>query len=149
MAKFVSEKNYTHSIDSIRFPPRRLNAYERKILNVTSFRSRYRYRYIRNDCTFSHYHDTNFYSKLNNSFQKLLKSQKLNNVKLSNSKADWNMDLIVCSKKRYDRFYIYDKKEYNLVNTQKNLMLLQSTSGVENIKGNILIMEQVDGSFFK
>lgn len=139
MSKFVPEKNYTHSIDSIRFPPRRLNAYERKILNVTSFRSRYRY--IRNDCTFSHYHDTNFYSTLNTSFQKLLKSKKFNNIKLSNSKADWNMDLIVCSKKRYDRYYIHDKKEYSLVNTQKNLMLLQSISGVENKKEDILLLK--------
>ena len=69
------------------FNPRRLKAYNRKILNIHSFRSKYIWE-AKLIVHFSSYNNLNYYSRLNQSFQKLTyKNHKRKDIKLSNSKA--------------------------------------------------------------
>lgn len=138
MFKYNPNFEYSHKKNGIRFQPRRLKAYNRKILNIHSFRSKYIWE--ENDCSFSSYNNLNYYSRLNQSFQKVLQKYKRKDIKLSNSKADWNMDLIICSRRRYNRFYSFDKKEYDILKLNKNLLLLKSTSGVKE-DGDIILFK--------
>ena len=138
MFKYNPNVEYSHKNNGIRFQPRRVKAYNRKILNIRSFRSQYIGE--TNDCSFSSYNNLNYYSRLNQSFQTILQKYKRKDIKLSNSKADWNMDLILCSRRRYNRFYSFCDKEYDILNSKKNLMLLKSTSGV-NENGDIILFK--------
>ena len=139
MSIFHKQKNYAFPTKNNRFQPMRLRYARRKQLTISP--EKLKYSSIELDSSFSHKKDKKIYKRLNDSLKILLSEYSLESVQLSDSKADWNMDLILCNKYRYNSFYSRDKDLYSKVSVVKSTILLKSTTGFKNDIGEYILFK--------
>ena len=123
MSIFDKQALYVYNQNKFRFLPFRSNYCIRKKLDLIP--SQCKYPWVIPVCSFSNKQDVRRYTILNKSFIQLLNQYKRKDIQLSHSKADWNMDLILCTKKRYKRFYEYDKLLYTIKEIKKEYFIIK------------------------